>query len=258
MKHNHSLNSIKVFTDSRSHLRYVIQKFDINRIEFLLFNKIYLVPVTACHGEGHVAIMHWSPVYRELITWLPMNWSRDCPWTDHVPVHALFSWLSCIDHVADLPLITWLIIHWSRNSSCTDHEADLKLITCLCMHWSRGWSCTKHVAYHVLIRWLSCNDHVADHTLITWLIKHWSRDWSSTDHVSDHALITMLIRHWSGGYHALITWLIITDHVTSHALITCLSCTDHVTAHALIMWMIIHWSREWSRTELTAQLWAAL
>ena len=36
-------------------------------------------------------------------------------------------------HVSDHALITWLIIHCSRNSSCTDHVIDHALITWLIM-----------------------------------------------------------------------------------------------------------------------------
>ena len=31
---------------------------------------------------------------------------RDCALTEHIPVHALFTWLSCTDHVADHALVT--------------------------------------------------------------------------------------------------------------------------------------------------------
>ena len=96
-------------------------------------------------------------------------------------------------------LVTWLIIHWSRNWSCTDHVADHALITWVVMHWSRGWSCTDHVTDHALITWLSCPAYVADHTMFKWL--------PCAGHVTDHALIMWLIMHWWRGYNALITWL---------------------------------------------------
>jgi len=86
--------------------------------------------------------------------------------------------------VIDHALITWI--------SCTDHVADHTLFTCLTMHWSRGWSYTAHVTDHALITWLSCTEYVAEHALFTWLITHLSRDITCTDHVA--------LMHWSRGW----------------------------------------------------------
>ena len=37
--------------------------------------------------------------------------------------HALITWLSSTDHVAEHALFTWLITHLSRDITCTDHVA---------------------------------------------------------------------------------------------------------------------------------------
>ena len=133
-----------------------------------------------------------------------MHWSRDWSYNGNVIDHALITWLSCTDHMADHTLITCLVMQRSRDYSWSDHVA--------IMHSSRGY-----------------------YALIMWLITHVSRDWSCTDHVVDHTLITRLIMHWSRLYHALITWLPM--HWSRGW-----SYTDHVTDPAMIMFAIIHWS----------------
>ena len=82
--------------------------------------------------------------------WFPLGWtgwislqSKGLSYTDHVPGHAL---------------ITWLIMHWSRDWSCNDLVSDHALITWL--------SCIAHVACHAVITWLSCTTHLADHAMI--------------------------------------------------------------------------------------------
>ena len=65
-------------------------------------------------------------------------------------------------------MVTWLIMHWSRNWSCTDHGAGHALMTWLIMQWSRSYRVP-----------------------VTWLIIHLSADWSCTDQVA--------IMHWTRG-----------------------------------------------------------
>ena len=144
--------------------------------------------------------MHSLPGYGALITWLIMHWSRD--------------W-SCTDHIIDPALITWLIMHWSRDGSCTDHVA--------IMHWSLGWLYTDHVPCHAQMTWL-----------ITWLIMHWSSGYHAlitwltcTDLVVDIRLFTCLIMHRSRGWSY-------TADVAVHALITCLSCSAHLADPPMI------------------------
>ena len=153
-----------------------------------------------------------------LVTWLIMHWSRDCACTDYVTDHALTICLSCNDLVADHTLIPWLIIHWSRGSPALITWL-IAVIRLLHMHWSHNWSCNDYMAIMQWSRCWSFNDPVTDHALITRLIMHWLRDWSGTDHVA--------IIHWSRGCSC--TYL-----VTDRTLMTWLSWTDHVTAHALI------------------------
>ena len=146
-----------------------------------------------------------------------MHWSRG--------YHALITWHSCTDHVADHTLLTRLIMHRSRLYHA--------LITWLPMHWSRGWSYT---------------NHVTDRALITWLIIHWYRDWAWTDHMivkwSVHAQSRyhVDIMHLSRACHTLIPWLSMNWSLDYHVVITWLNGADHVTDHVLIMFAIIHWS----------------
>ena len=143
-----------------------------------------------------------------------MSFSRMCYSLYVYSIYGPYLILALAEHA----LITWLIMHWSRDWSCNDLVSDHALITWL--------SCTDHVAimqwsrgYHAQITWLFMQWTHSYHILVTWLIMHWSRGWSCTDHVTDHALIT---------------WLSCTDHLAGHTLITCLSCTDPVTKHEMI------------------------
>ena len=57
--------------------------------------------------------------------------------------------LSCIDYMTSHALITWIIIHWSRDWSCTHHVTHQALITWLIMHW------LLHMALFHSVLWLN-------------------------------------------------------------------------------------------------------
>ena len=152
---------------------------------------------------------------------------------------------SCSDHVAENTVITWLIMHWSREWSVTDQMA----IT----HLSNDCSCTHHVDDHTLTMWLIKHWSLGYDSLITWLRLQWSRCWLYTYHGIDHAWSP----DWScrsRGYHALITRLIMQWSGGYHTRITCLSCTGHVDDHTLITRLIIHGWREWSCIDQVATM----
>ena len=77
---------------------------------------------------GHVAFMHWSHGYHALIPLLIMPWSRDWTCRGHV---AIMHWPRDWSYMS-----MWLIMHWSHAWSRTDHVPDHALITWLIMHSS--------------------------------------------------------------------------------------------------------------------------
>ena len=149
---------------------------------------------------------------------LIMRWSCVLSYTDHVPLEAIKKELSRHESNSQQTIIMEL----SCEESCCSAGNNQALITWLIMHWSRDWSCTDHVAIMHCSRGWSGNDHIAT--------TYWSRTWLCTDHVTVRALITWLIMPWSRGYNALITWRII--HCSR-----AWSWTDHVTNHELISWL---------------------
>ena len=111
----------------------------------------------APNSSQHQGLFKWvSP-------WWIMHWSRG--------YHALFTCLSCTDHVTDHALITW--------RSCTAHVADHAMITQLpCTgHMVAAWSLHDQPREQCIIATWSVHDQSRDLCMISHVISAWSVTW---------------------------------------------------------------------------------